>query len=45
LARIDTLVKFAGALELTPAELLAGLDWEPGPAMSGSFRVQGEAET
>jgi transcriptional regulator with XRE-family HTH domain len=26
--RIDTLVKLAGALEVTPNELLAGIDWQ-----------------
>jgi len=36
-ARIDTLVKLAGALEAEPSELLAGLAWEPGGTRLGSF--------
>jgi transcriptional regulator with XRE-family HTH domain len=37
-ARIDTLIKLAGALGVSPAELLAGLSWEPGRMKPGSFR-------
>jgi len=37
--RIDTLVKLAGSLEVTPAELLAGLAWEPGEMKRGGFRA------
>lgn len=44
LARIDTLVKLAGSLEVTPAELLAGLAWEPGEMKHGGFRAAGEGE-
>ena len=40
LARIDTLVKLAGALEISPAELLDGLDWTPGVSRAGQFRVR-----
>lgn len=36
-ARIDTLVKLAGALEVEPSELLAGLAWEPGEVRPGHF--------
>jgi transcriptional regulator with XRE-family HTH domain len=43
-ARIDTLVKLAGSLEATPAELLAGLSWEPGEQRRGSFRAGDETE-
>lgn len=35
--RIDTLVKLAGSLEVTPAELLTGLAWEPGEMKHGRF--------
>jgi len=35
--RIDTLVKLAGALSVPPGDLLAGIDWSPGSATSGSF--------
>lgn len=45
LARIDTLVKLAGALEVTPDELLDGVDWKPAAYRPGRFRDAGEAET
>ena len=35
--RIDTLVKLSGSLEVDPAELLAGLTWEPGDVRLGRF--------
>jgi transcriptional regulator with XRE-family HTH domain len=45
LPRIDTLVKLAGALEITPEELLAGIGWRPAPPQRyGSFRDVGEAD-
>lgn len=36
-ARIDTLVKLAASLEASPAELLAGIVWEPGESRQGRF--------
>lgn len=36
-ARIDTLIKLAGALGVRPGELLAGLVWEPGDVRIGRF--------
>jgi len=36
-ARVDTLIKLAGALEINPCELLVGLSWEPGGTLLGSF--------
>jgi len=44
LPRIDTLVKLAGSLEVTPGELLAGLAWEPGEMKRGGFRAADGAE-
>ena len=35
--RIDTLIKLAGALGVSPADLLDGLSWEPGETLIGSF--------
>lgn len=35
--RLATLVKLAGSLETTPAELCAGLSWQPS---SGRFEVK-----
>lgn len=37
LARIDTLVKLAGSLEVEPGELLDGIVWQPGEPVRGDF--------
>jgi transcriptional regulator with XRE-family HTH domain len=37
LARIDTLVKLAGALEVEPGELLEGIVWKAGDPRPGHF--------
>lgn len=44
LARIDTLVKLAGALGVTPDELLDGLSWQPGGRRIGSFEASESPE-
>lgn len=36
-ARVDTLIKLAGALDIHAGELLTGLSWEPGETVIGSF--------
>ena len=36
--RIDTLVKLAGALEVSPCDLLDGIAWEPAETRAGSFK-------
>lgn len=36
-ARIDTLIKLAGALDVKPAALLAGMVWTPGEPARGRF--------
>lgn len=38
-ARIDTLVKLAGGLSVSPTELLDGIDWSPGRTTAGEFNV------
>lgn len=38
-ARADTLVKLAGALSVSPAELLDGLTWVPPLTTEGRFAV------
>lgn len=43
-ARIDTLIKLAGSLEISAAELLTGLDWQPGERRVGRFRAADEPE-
>lgn len=42
LARIDTLIKLAGALEVSTDELLAGMHWQPINMVRGSFDVEPE---
>ena len=39
LARVDTLMKLAGALSVSPLELLDGIHWVPGDRAEGSFSV------
>lgn len=39
LARVDTLMKLAGALAVSPAELLEGIHWNPGNPSEGSFSI------
>jgi transcriptional regulator with XRE-family HTH domain len=38
-ARIDTLVKLAGALSIPPGDLMVGMDWTPGGTRTGEFRL------
>jgi len=39
LARVDTLMKLAGALSIDPSELLEGIHWTPGNRAEGSFAI------
>ena len=39
LARVDTLMKIAGALSISPLELLDGIHWTPGNSAAGSFSI------
>lgn len=41
-ARIDTLIKLAGSLEVSPQELLVGMVWDPGGTRIGKFRPDDE---
>jgi transcriptional regulator with XRE-family HTH domain len=43
-ARIDTLVKLAGTLSISPCDLLEGIDWSPGSTTSGQFEVAAPKE-
>jgi transcriptional regulator with XRE-family HTH domain len=43
LARVDTLMKLAGALGISPTVLLEGIKWLPGGEGSGRFSVSGRA--
>jgi transcriptional regulator with XRE-family HTH domain len=38
IARIDTLVKLSGSLEVEPSELLEGIAWEMGEVRMGDFK-------
>lgn len=44
LARVDTIVKLAGALSIAPSDLLEGMSWTPGITTSGQFDVGAAAE-
>ncbi len=37
--RIDTLIKLAGALAVSPCDLLDGIVWRPGEAQPGGFTL------
>jgi transcriptional regulator with XRE-family HTH domain len=39
LARVDTLMKLAGALSISPSELLEGIHWTPGTSSEGGFAI------
>lgn len=39
LARVDTLMKLAGALSVSPMELLEGIHWTPGTTSEGGFAI------
>jgi len=43
LARVDTLMKLAGALSVSPLELLEGIEWMPGNSAEGSFAISERA--
>lgn len=40
--RIDTLLKLSTALDISPAELIEGITWEPGEASPGRFTLSRE---
>lgn len=40
LCRVDTLVKLAAALGVTPNDLLAGVDWRPRKNGGGGFELK-----
>jgi XRE family transcriptional regulator, regulator of sulfur utilization len=43
LARIDTLVKLAGALSIPAGDLLEGIEWKPGSNTTGAFSIADDA--
>jgi transcriptional regulator with XRE-family HTH domain len=44
LARIDTVIKLAGALQVPPGDLLEGMAWKPRHAPSGQFVIRREGD-
>lgn len=42
--RIDTLVKIASALSVSPCELLVGIAWKPDTVQRGGFEFQPPSE-
>ena len=43
IARIDTLVKTSGSLEIDPSDLLVGMLWSPGDVRRGQFKERADA--
>jgi transcriptional regulator with XRE-family HTH domain len=43
LARVDTLMKLAGSLSISPMELLEGIHWTPGATSEGGFSISERA--
>lgn len=43
--RVDTLIKLASALEISPNELLSGIGWQPPHIKPGGFDFQSPGET
>lgn len=39
--RIDTLVKLAGALAVSPLDLIDGIEWTPASTLGGEFQIEG----
>lgn len=44
LARIDTAVKLAGGMGVSPCDLLDGIEWRPGSTQVGAFSLSSEEE-
>lgn len=42
-ARVDTVAKLAGALEIEPGTLFEGISWEPGGIRIGQFKPDTDA--
>ena len=42
-ARIDTLIQLSGAMAIPPAELIAGINWDPGGVLGGTFGFESRA--
>lgn len=42
-ARIDTVVKLAGAMAIPPSDLLEGIHWTPSDTSGGGFSFSGES--
>lgn len=45
LARVDTVAKLAGSLEIDPGELFAGIAWKSGTMRRGSFELPDQDAT
>jgi len=42
LPRFETLIKLSGALEVSPAALTEGIEWEPVATVTGGLKVSDE---
>ncbi len=45
IARVDTVAKLAGTLEIDPGTLFAGIFWTPGTVRYGNFKPAAEEAT
>lgn len=45
IARVDTVAKLAGTLEIDPGTLFAGISWTPGTVRYGNFKPAAEEAT
>jgi transcriptional regulator with XRE-family HTH domain len=39
-ARIDTVIRLAGAMSIPPSDLIAGMSWTPGEIQGGTFEFE-----
>jgi transcriptional regulator with XRE-family HTH domain len=44
-AQVDTLIRLAGALEVEPGDLLAGIEWKPPAPQHGHFEITDDDAT
>jgi transcriptional regulator with XRE-family HTH domain len=42
--RLDTLIKLAGALRVSPCDLIQGITWEPASSSTGKFKLSASGQ-
>ena len=43
-ARVDTLIKLAGSLDIPPGDLLEGLHWQAGYTEAGTYKLSADSD-